>query len=112
MNRREFTRKTRAQAFERAAGCCECCSGKLKVGEAEYDHILPNELEGDNSLDNCQVLCRVCHRAKTTKDIQGIRKADRVRDNFSGAKKRKGRPLPGSKDSAWKRKLDGTVVRR
>ncbi|WP_366142407.1 HNH endonuclease signature motif containing protein [uncultured Roseibium sp.] len=112
MPRLEFTRKTRAKAFERASGRCEKCSAKLKTGEAEYDHILPAELEGDNDLQNCQVLCRICHREKTTRDVQGIRKADRQRDSFSGAKKPKGRPLPGSRNSKFKRKMDGTVVPR
>ena len=85
MRRRDFPRKVKAQAILRANGCCEACSAKLKVGEAEVDHILPDALGGEPILSNARVLCRVCHRAKTDQDIGRIRKADRQRDRHSGA---------------------------
>lgn len=88
MNRLEFTRKIKAAAALRSAGRCEKCSANLKAGEAEYDHILPAALGGDNSLQNCQVLCTPCHRGsdgKTSQDIRRIRKADRQRDKANGA---------------------------
>lgn len=88
MSRREFSRKTRAQAFTRCGGRCEKCSAHLKVGEGEYDHILEAALGGDNSLDNCQVLCVPCHREKTRTGVRAIRKSDRMRDKHSGAFKR------------------------
>lgn len=112
MPRKEFSRKTRAQAFERCGGHCEGCGAKLKVGEAEYDHTLPDALGGDNSLENCTVFCSVCHKPKTKQDIQRIRKADRVRDKHTNAVKPSSRPLPGGKKSKWKRKMNGEVVRR
>ena len=80
MSRRDFPRKVKAQAILRANGCCEACSAKLKVGEAEVDHILPDALGGEPILSNARVLCRVCHRTKTDQDIGRIRKADRQRD--------------------------------
>ena len=83
--RRDFPRKVKAQAILRANGCCEACSAKLKVGEAEVDHILPDALGGEPILSNARVLCRVCHRAKTDQDIGRIRKADRQRDRHTGA---------------------------
>jgi 5-methylcytosine-specific restriction enzyme A len=84
-NRLEFTRKTRASAFERSKGICDGCQATLKAGGAEYDHVLPAALGGDNSLANCQVLCRVCHVEKSAIDIRSIRKADRVRDKSTRA---------------------------
>lgn len=83
--RRDFPRKVKAQAILRANGCCEACSAKLKVGEAEVDHILPDALGGEPILSNARVLCRVCHGGKTADDIRRIRKADRQRDRHSGA---------------------------
>ena len=83
--RRDFPRKVKAQAILRANGCCEACSAKLKVGEAEVDHILPDALGGEPILSNARVLCRVCHRTKTDQDIGRIRKADRARDKHTGA---------------------------
>jgi len=83
--RRDFPRKVKAQAILRAGGCCEACSARLKVGEAEVDHILPDALGGEPALSNARVLCRVCHRGKTDEDIGRIRKADRQRDKQTGA---------------------------
>lgn len=83
--RRDFPRKVKAQAILRANGCCEACSAKLKVGEAEVDHILPDALGGEPVLSNARVLCRVCHKAKSSDDIGRIRKADRQRDKHTGA---------------------------
>lgn len=82
-----FTRKIINAAKERANGRCEnrMCGAVLKTGEGEADHILPVELGGESALINCQILCRVCHQAKTKKDIGRIRKSDRQRDKMSGA---------------------------
>lgn len=93
MSRREFPRKVRQAAIERAAGHCERCKAVLKVGEAEIDHILPDVLGGEPILANAMVLCRVCHKAKSADDIRRTRKADRVRDRRTGAMPKPLRPL-------------------
>lgn len=85
MSRREFPRKVRQAAIERAAGHCEKCRAVLKASEAEVDHILPDILGGEPVLANAQVLCRVCHANKTTSDIRRTREADRARDKHTGA---------------------------
>ena len=85
MARKEFSRKVRQAAIERAAGHCEKCRAVLKTGEAEVDHILPDVLGGEPILANAQVLCRVCHVEKSADDIRRARKADRQRDKASGA---------------------------
>lgn len=85
MARREFTRKVRQAAIDRAAGHCEKCRAVLKPGEAEVDHILPDILGGEPILANAQVLCRVCHGEKTTSDVRRTREADRARDKHTGA---------------------------
>jgi 5-methylcytosine-specific restriction protein A len=82
-----FTRKIIKQAKAQANGRCEnrMCGAVLKVGEGEADHILPVEMGGESILINCQILCDVCHKAKTKKDIGSIRKSDRQRDKHTGA---------------------------
>lgn len=85
MARREFPRKIRAAAIDRAAGHCEKCKAVLKPGEAEVDHILPDVLGGEPILSNAMVLCGVCHKAKTGDDIRRTRKADRQHDRATGA---------------------------
>ena len=113
--RDHFTRKVIRQAKERANGWCEdrMCGAVLKTGEGEADHILPVEMGGESTLANCQIICRVCHKAKTKRDIQRIRKSDRQRDKFTSAFQQARRnPMPGSRRSRWKRKLNGEVVLR
>ncbi len=85
MARKEFSRKNRTAAIERAAGHCEKCKAALKKGEGEVDHILPDVLGGEPVLANAQVLCQQCHAEKTADDIRRTRKADRQRDKNNGA---------------------------
>lgn len=86
----EFTKKVRIAAFERCKGKCEQCGANLKVGEGEYDHVIPLALTGESTLGNCQVLCRPCHRdpgAKTAADVKAIAKSKRRSANHTGASK-------------------------
>lgn len=108
--RREFPRKVRAEVALRAGGCCEDCGARLKVGEGEYDHVLPDQLGGGPTTDNCRLLCRVCHRAKSATDIARIRKGDRQRDRHTGAKRSRN-PIPGSRahPSRLRKRMNGKV---
>src|SRR4051812_25861230 len=113
MKRQEFSRRTKLQAWDRSDGRCEVpwCNAKLQTGRIEYDHRIPNELGGDNSLENCVVLCKPCHAAKTHKhDAPAIAKSRAVRASHVGARTVK-RLIPGSKGSGLRKKLDGTVWR-
>lgn len=115
--RLEFSKKTMHDAFERSEGLCE---GILPSGERccaevahkkHFDHIIPAALGGDNSLTNCAVLCLPCHGAKTQKiDVPMIAKAKRVFDKHRGI--RKPSRFPGSRNSRWKKKINGEVVAR
>jgi len=101
--RREFSAKVKALAFKRAEGCCEGCGRKLFSGDIHYDHANPDALGGEPTLENCAVLCRSCHQAKTSKkDIPAIAKSNRVRNRHIGIK-------PPSKFRGW-RKMNGQVV--
>lgn len=94
MHRVEFTKKQRAEIWSRAAGRCEKCGAKLKVGEGEYDHVIPCALGGDATVNNAQLLCRVCHSGKTHKhDRPRISKAERQRAKFLGTWPKSRTPL-------------------
>ena len=111
-NRRTFSKSVRLSAYAASDGKCSICGVKI-VGTAEYDHIVPFALSADSSKDNCQVLCRKCHRLKTsTQDVPRISKAARVFEKRAGAREPKGRPLPGTKRSGLRKRMDGTVERR
>lgn len=81
MARKEFGKRVRAQAFKRCGGPdhpkCEGCSQPLQPGKFQFDHIVPDGLGGEPTLENCKVLCSACHTEKTEKqDKPVMRKAD------------------------------------
>lgn len=114
MSRRtEFSRKTKLAAWEASGGRCADCDRKIFTGDGpEYDHQIPCEMGGDNSPDNCAVLCIPCHKSKTaTVDMPTIVKARRVHSKHVNATKPKS-TFPGSRNSKWKKKVGGGVERR
>jgi 5-methylcytosine-specific restriction protein A len=109
--RTEFTRKIRRLAWDRCGGRCEGCGSSLQPGRFTYDHRIADWLGGDNSLENCNVLGFCCDKPKTANDQGVIAKVKRIRDRRIGALTSK-RPMPGSRASGFKKRMDGTVVRR
>jgi hypothetical protein len=63
VERKHFTPKTKESVKELQHGKCADC-GKYPT-HWEFDHI---DSRGDNSIDNCQGLCKDCHQDKTFKD--------------------------------------------
>jgi 5-methylcytosine-specific restriction endonuclease McrA len=108
MTRREFPPKVMQAAFDRAAGRCEGCTVKLYPRKYQYDHRIPDSHGGEPTLDNCQVLCSACHSAKTKGDTTIAAKIKRVRRAYAGIR-RSGRPMPGSRASGIRKRMDGTV---
>ncbi len=113
MSRRaEFTRTTKLAAWDRADGNCADCGRKIFPGDGpEYDHIVALEHGGSNEPGNCQVLCVWCHKPKTRADMKVTVRGRKARARHAGADKPK-RPMPGSRASGLKKRLDGTVVPR
>jgi len=109
--RREFSKQVKRDAFLRADGQCEGCGAKLTFGKYHYDHIIPDGLGGEPTLENCGVLCTPCHKVKTTtKDVPAIAKTKRIQDRQKGIKNPS--KFACSRDSKWKKRIDGTVVLR
>jgi 5-methylcytosine-specific restriction endonuclease McrA len=107
--RREFSRQVKRDAFMRANGQCEGepygerCPVKLTLGKYHYDHVIPDGLGGEPTLDNCAVLCVACHKDKTTtRDVPAIAKTKRIQDRQRGIRQPR-------KITRW-RKFDGTPV--
>jgi 5-methylcytosine-specific restriction protein A len=99
MARFEFSRKQRVEIRARANGHCEACGAVLKAHEGQYDHRVAQGYGGENTVENGQLLCNVCHRDKTGKDKGITEKVKRVRDKASGAwkpkRKMRSRPFGG-----------------
>lgn len=103
--------RVKDRVAERAERCCQKC-GLETIGKVrgEADHIVPLILGGANRETNLQWLCQSCHRAKTDLDVKLKAKVSRVRKRHLGI--RKPSRFPGSRDSRWKKKMDGSVVLR
>lgn len=114
--RRPLTPTQRLKLFEAFQGRCVLCDRKIEAGEPWIDeHLRALGLGGTNAMDNRGPAHKVCADLKThgqDGDIARIAKAKRQKMRHIGVKTRKGPPIPGSKDSPWKRKMDGTLVRR
>ena len=81
---------------------CEICGLPLQVGKIHYDHIVPDQLGGEATLDNCQAVCVGCHKDKTREDVGRIAKAKRQERKHIGVKRRSG-------FRGW-RKMNGEIV--
>ena len=54
--------RLRAQAFKMYGKTCNYCGD---IGQ-EVDHVTELAAGGEDSIENLQVLCRACHKAKTS----------------------------------------------
>lgn len=113
MKRRKIFAKERLQIFEREQGICHICNGSIHVGELwDISHEIPLELGGEDEGKNLRVAHKTpCHRDHTSKtDVPAIAKAKRRQKKHLGIKKKS--TFACSRDSKWKRKIDGTVIKR
>lgn len=97
--------------WEREKGFCMLCGIKLVTGGFIFEHVRALELGGTDTDDNIRLTCKPCATEKTKTDHSKAAKAKRQKANSLGLKESK-TPLPFGKGSKWKKKLDGTVVRR
>lgn len=126
MGRKEFSKPTLDAAWARSGGLCECgrvpmlkrpkgCKVELGPLTGVYgEHITPDWIGGDNSLDNCALLTKTCWSEKTSGyDRPTIDKTKReIRDHRFGANRMSNSPMPGSKRSGWRRPMNGPTQRR
>lgn len=119
--RNEFTKETQRRAFDRCRGRCESarvpsladigCNRELRTGDINYDHISADAISGDNSLDNCAVLCKSCHGIKTREhDVPAIAQDKRVFDLDKGIRDPWRQRLPGGREDDVKIKVRGRRV--
>src|SRR5574343_98086 len=103
--RREFSKRTKLEAYQRSGGRCENCTASLFVGRVHYDHIIPDAMGGEPIVGNCRVLCTACHQQKTSgSDVPAIAKSNRVRGRHLGLKKRTSKWGYGRNDK-WRKKI-------
>lgn len=104
--------RVRLRVFERHAGICHISGRKITPADKwDCDHVVALCNGGENRESNLAPAIVSKHREKTARDVAEKSKTARVRAKHLGIAK-PSRPMSGSRASAWKRKMDGTVVRR
>lgn len=114
--RKAMTPRMRLKVWEAHKGICALCGGKIDGVRERWivEHITPLALGGQDTEANMGPAHEACALKKTfgrTGDIAKAAKAKRAKTKHLGIKKSKN-PLPGSKGSKWKRKMDGSIVER
>ena len=117
----EISARVKADVFLRAGGPgelrCECCHVLLRGKPFVYDHIVAEAkrpIGAERSpitASDVQLLGKCCYSAKDAQDTTDAAKSVRLLKDAAGIK-RKGRPMPGSRASGIKKKMDGSVERR
>lgn len=64
---------------------CESCRKKLfSISDCHFDHITPYAKGGQNTLENCQILCVDCNLKKTDKHLQDFMLEEKARRFLNG----------------------------
>lgn len=104
--------RVRLRVFERHGGKCAVCTRKIGPADKwQADHTVAVINGGPNAEGNLRLLCDWCHKGKTASDVAAKSKTARIRAKHLGLAK-PSRPMAGSRDSKFKRKVSGEVVLR
>lgn len=105
--------RVRLRIFLHYSGICQICERKLHPPADAWicDHKVALCNGGENRETNLQVLCLWCNKKKTTNDVAKKAMTYLKQKAHYGLKKSRN-PMPGSRRSKWKRKMNGTIVRR
>lgn len=107
--------RVKLRVFERYHGRCANLDCQRPINSrwpGAYDHCVALVNGGEHRERNLQLLCVPCHAVKTKADVGQKKKDNRVKAKHIGIKTRKGRPMPGSRDSGIKMKIGGGWERR
>jgi len=113
MTRKHLSTTKRVKIFEKEGGKCHLCGLRILVGEAwDVSHEIPLANGGADDDTNWRVAHRTCHRKHTsTVDAPSIAKTKAIHAKHIGAKVSRS-PMPGGRNSKWKKKIGGGVVLR
>lgn len=103
--------RIRLRIFDRYSGICRLSGRTIRAGDAwQCDHIVALINGGQHRESNLVPVLIDPHRTKSKEDVAEKSRVAKRRKSFLGIKKPS--RFPGSRNSPFKRKLDGTVVRR
>ena len=105
--------RVRLRVFEAHGGICHLSGRRIQAGEPwDCDHVVALVNGGEHRESNLAPALRDKHREKTALDVREKSIVRRKRMKSIGIAPKKGRPMPGSKASKFKRKMNGEVVLR
>jgi 5-methylcytosine-specific restriction protein A len=105
--------RVKVRVFERHGGRCHISGRVIRAGEAwDCDHIIALCNGGEHREANLAPALSAPHKAKTAEDVAEKATVYRKRVKHLGIEARKGRPMPGSRASGLRKRMDGTVERR
>lgn len=120
--RREFGKAARREMMKRSGGQCEAegplfglppgvrCTANLAYG-LRFEHLHPDRAGGNNTVENGAAVCPSCERWKAANHDQKVTsKARRVEEKRTGVRKTS-RPLPGSRRSGIRKRMNNQVER-
>lgn len=103
--------RVRLRIFEAHDGVCHLSGRKIHPGEKwEVEHIRALCNGGEHRESNMAPALVLPHREKTKEDRRIKARNDKIRKRHLGIRRKS--TMPGSRDSKFKRKMDGTVVLR
>lgn len=103
--------RVKARVFLAHGGICHIANRKIMPGEAwDAEHVVAIINGGENRESNLAPALREKHKGKTAADMAEKSMIYRKRTKHLGI--RKPSRMPGSRDSRFKRKMDGSVVLR
>lgn len=104
--------RVRVRVFQRFGGRCQCgCNRVIRPGEAwDAEDTIAIINGGQRRESNLKPWLTEHHPKKTAADVAEKSMVYRKRAKHLGI--RKPSRFFGSRDSGWKKKIDGTVVRR
>jgi 5-methylcytosine-specific restriction protein A len=105
--------RVRLRVFQRDGGTCQCgCTRRITPGTPWMtDHAVALVNGGQNRESNLRTLLVDCHARKTAGDVAEKSVVAKVAKKHVGLHHAK-RPMPGSRRSPWRKKINGEVVRR
>lgn len=104
--------RVKLRVFEAHNGRCYLTGQKINAGDKwEIEHKIALINGGENRESNLAPALAKAHKKKTAEDVAKKAKNDRVRKKHLGIHKSKS-PLAGGRNSKWKKKIGGGVVRR
>lgn len=99
--------------FNSICQCLDKCGIEIRTGMAwDAEHTIPLSMKGENRENNLTPMLTAHHKKKTAVEATVRAKADAVgRKHMRSARRKKSKWAYG-RDSAFKKTIDGRVVRR